>query len=249
VVEYDDVVNRQREIFYKRRYKLIMAQDTKNGISDQIDDLLQKEIKKLVNIYATSGIDKNEANRIVQELQLILPLNSTSTKNLHQKIKNQDLQKVIQVLVEIIKKARSNQKEMLSNTLKQTEIQLSLATYDEAWMQHLDQLDSLREGIGLRGYAQKDPLVEYRSEAYNLFESLLARIDSRIAERIFRIAAAPPMSPQPAMVVEQSHQDINTPKTKTASRQISSTTKIGRNDPCWCGSGKKWKKCHYPELS
>jgi len=251
VVEYDDVVNRQREIFYKRRHKILASQDTKAGIKKQIDNLLQQEVQKIVNIYSPSGIDKDEAKRIVQELQLILPLNSDSAKSLRQKIENQDPERVTGVLVEIIDKARANQKQILSDALTQVEMQLALATYDEAWMQHLDQLDNLREGIGLRGYAQKDPLVEYRGEAYNLFESLLSRIDTRIAERIFRIQPASIQVPvvNPAAVVEQSHkdqqvQDPNQNANLQTSNKTSSDRKLGRNDPCWCRSGKKFKKCH-----
>ncbi|MBI3282456.1 SEC-C domain-containing protein, partial [Candidatus Curtissbacteria bacterium] len=120
-------------------------------------------------------------------------------------------------------------------TLRQIENFVLLSTYDELWMDHLDAIDDLRDGIRLRGYAQKDPLVEYKQEAFNMFESLLNRINSQIARRIFRIqpvtSAPAPSRPTPEL--------SETPGKKKK--------KIGRNDPCWCQSGKKWKDCHYPD--
>jgi preprotein translocase subunit SecA len=121
-------------------------------------------------------------------------------------------------------------------------------------MDHLDAVDDLREGIGLRGYAQKDPLVEYKAEAFQMFERLIQQIKYEVVRKIFRIQVAVRPQIRPKNVVEekkdifggsqigpgQSQPGSETPKP----RPVISGQKVGRNDPCPCGSGKKYKKCH-----
>ena len=117
--------------------------------------------------------------------------------------------------------------------MRQIENFVILGTYDELWMDHLDAIDDLRDGIRLRGYAQKDPLVEYKQEAYNMFETLLNRINNQIARKIFRFQ--PTAAPPPPL------------ERLKAKDEATKKKKIGRNDPCHCGSGKKYKDCHYPD--
>jgi preprotein translocase subunit SecA len=139
-------------------------------------------------------------------------------------------------------------------------------------MEHLDAIDDLREGIGLRGYGQRDPLVEYKNEAFSMFERLMSAIDNEIIHRIYKVQIAlqqpqtatykaPKGMPKKNSVPAQLNEVIQTETklTKEAKRArtneeqavaVSQAKKqLGRNDPCWCGSGKKWKKCHYPQLN
>jgi preprotein translocase subunit SecA len=144
-----------------------------------------------------------------------------------------------------------------------------LSSIDNLWIEHLDSIDDLRSGIGLRGYGQRDPLVEYKSEAYSMFERLVVQIDSEFSKRLFRIQVGGP-TPQtsPIKNAVEIKQDVSatelakkqssgpaTPETdpflsaiQGLQKQSSSNPRknLGRNDPCWCGSGKKYKKCHYP---
>jgi preprotein translocase subunit SecA len=129
-----------------------------------------------------------------------------------------------------------------------------LGSIDRLWMDHLDAIDDLRQGIGLRGYAQKDPLVEYKNEAFKMFEQLVFAIDDEIVNRIYKVQVQMP----PVM----QRQDINSQQengrqsernasvahadTPTTATGLGRPAKPGRNDPCWCGSGKKYKRCHYP---
>ena len=158
-------------------------------------------------------------------------------------------------------------------------------------MAHLDTIDNLRQGIGLRGYAQRDPLVEYKNEAYRMFEQLMFNLDDEIVHRIYKVQVQqnpPPTNPPhgaPGHVHDtqtHTHADgsvhsgpahpdqaaavpvetvvpkpqkkkmiTNTPESEiseTAKAPVQASAKLSRNDPCWCGSGKKWKKCHYPNL-
>lgn len=241
LVEYDDVMNKQRQIFYSRRQNLLVSESSTE--SKQVDKALEKEIKYLSAIYAASGITKVEADQITKDFQGLLPLDPFSAKSVENNLVGKSEDEVYEMLTNIISQARESQKKQFGENLPQIEKFVLLDTYDEVWMNHLDAIDSLRDGIGLRGYAQKDPLVEYKHESFALFESLLERIDSVVAHRIFRVQVTPP--PQ---MSSQSHSRESKNLSTDSSDTSSSTKKISRNDPCFCGSGKKWKSCHYPKL-
>ena len=246
LVEYDDVMNKQRQIFYKRRLKLLDG-GTKIT-SKQIDQGLEREMDYLANIYAASGINKTEADMILKEFQLILPVDPRSADLIESSLIGKESGEVKEILGNVIKEARKAQKERFGDeTLGEVERFVLLQSYDELWMNHLDAIDNLRDGIGLRGYAQKDPLVEYKQESFAMFESLLTRIDSTTSHRIFRVQVQMPTEmAQPIKGVEKSSQG----EKKLAAKKEG---KIGRNDPCWCGKLKsdgrpvKFKDCHYPQ--
>ena len=241
LVEYDDVMNKQRQIFYKRRLNLLSGDQAITG--KQIDQALEKEVDYLSNIYAASGINKTEADMIIKEFQSVLPIDPRSADIVESSLVGKDAEEVKEILGNVISQARKAQKERFGDEmLGQVERYVLLESYDELWMNHLDAIDNLRDGIGLRGYAQKDPLVEYKQESFAMFESLLNRIDSVAAHRIFRVQVQVPQEMvKPVKGVE---------KTTSGEKQVSAKkeNKIGRNDPCWCGSGKKFKNCHYPKL-
>jgi preprotein translocase subunit SecA len=130
--------------------------------------------------------------------------------------------------------------------MRYLEKMLLLQVIDHHWKDHLLGMDHLRDGIGLRGYGQKDPLIEYKREGFDMFSSMMDRIKSDVLERMFRVQAvrgeqppppAPEPTPPPRMVLNRSDE----PATQTVQSQADKT---GRNDPCPCGSGKKFKKCH-----
>jgi len=250
LVEYDDVMNKQRQIFYSRRQNLLIGDASLT--SAQIDKGLAKEVDYLANIYSASGISEQEADQIIKDFQIILPLDNFSAKTLGKNITGKSAAEVSPVLQKIISEARKSQAKQFGEYLSQIEKFVTLETYDDLWMSHLDAIDNLRDGIGLRGYAQKDPLVEYKQESFSLFESLLGRIDSVIAHRIFRVQVNNTPVPQP----DQSSATLSsslrggTPTRQTIpSNSAKKPTKLSRNDACWCGSGKKWKSCHYPKTA
>jgi len=233
VVEYDDVMNKQREIFYKRRFQALSESESEKGLSGRIDEVLKNEALALCTLYSPEGIDATEADRISKDFQMILPLDTSSAKQLEKRLSGSDEKSAQEMMFSIITQARKSQAASFgSSIVRQIENFVVLGTYDELWMDHLDAIDDLRDGIRLRGYAQKDPLVEYKQEAYNMFESLLNRINNQIGRKIFRFQ---PVSAPLAPLERLKNQDERKKK------------KIGRNDPCWCSSGKKWKDCHYPD--
>jgi preprotein translocase subunit SecA len=140
--------------------------------------------------------------------------------------------------------------------MRQIERFVMLSTLDENWQEHLTDIRDLREGIGLRAYGQRDPLIEYKKEAFEMFSDLVERIDEEIASKIFRVHArhetaaaegAVARKPELQRIVREGEQRrvaANTPEETTVQTVRRSGKKIGRNDPCPCGSGKKYKKCH-----
>ncbi len=162
------------------------------------------------------------------------------------------------------------EKQVGSEVARQMEVFVYLNTIDTLWIEHLDTMDDLRSGIGLRGYAQRDPLIEYKREGFELFEKLMVEVDYEIAHRIYKVAL---QGQGPVVVHPQTEvrpeidipsdipkaETINYGDTKVTIERGGVVTqqsirddgaiqhpKIGRNDPCHCGSGKKYKKCHYP---
>ena len=275
VVEYDDVMNKQREIIYKRRRQVLELTETENEkkaktlLKDKILSGLQADIENLVNLHAPEGFTDIEYEILVREFAIIIPFDTVSQKRLQKELERlADKEKIVTHLQVIVSKAyESREKQLGAQIMREIERFVTLTTIDRLWMDHLDAIDDLREGIGLRGYAQRDPLVEYKQEAFVLFEQLMNNIDYEINRRIFRIQVGIPkekerqmptnivlgrqdiaadLAPQKTEGVSHSssQQSGSNVKQSPVKPVVSGRKKIGRNDPCWCGSGKKWKKCH-----
>jgi preprotein translocase subunit SecA len=203
LVEFDDVMNKQREIVYGMRYRMLEAGGSKrDDFRDWFLEQVRRHAEKAAEIWDRRSKELGE-----------------------------------ETWLNIVRR-------------------ISLQTIDVLWMDHIDTLDDLRSGIGLRGYGARDPLVEYQREARTLFERLMAEIWGSIAERVFKleIKAAPASAlRKPRRLIYQKPELEVGVKQEAAEIQaarkplVRSGEKIGRNDPCPCGSGKKYKKCHYPE--
>lgn len=264
VVEYDGVLNKHRDIFYQKRQNILEKINDKDGLREETNQILQKEINNLFLTYQDK-LTKEDADHLIKEFQAILPLHPQSADPLEKRLVGQTTEEIDKLFNNIVTQARKEQENQLGKeTTREAEKFVQLGTHDELWMKHLDTLDSLRDGIGLRGYAQKDPVLEYKKEAFSLFESLLNKIDSQVARRIFRIRAKP-ATPPPTIDIhgippasgpqvadlpqggQSSHSSASVSGSEPAlSRGVTASKpkKLGRNDPCWCGSGKKFKKCH-----
>jgi len=258
LVEYDDVANHQREIIYALRKKILESAKDENDTSlkEEILEKLRNEIKNLVALEAPQGYTDEECQKIIKEFSTIIPFDENSQTQLAQEIKKQGSpEKISDFLIGLAEKLYSQREEQFGPQIaRQVERLVMLSVVDTLWTEHIDTLDDLREGIGLRGYGQRDPLVEYKAEAFNLFEKLMAGIDYEITRRIFKIQVQmqPPASAeatagrQQSVASNQTAQTSSTAPLNPNASSLSPKKKLGRNDPCWCGSGKKWKKCHYP---
>jgi preprotein translocase subunit SecA len=252
LVEYDDVMNKQREIIYKKRRQILAAPSLKQKILA----ILTAEISHLVELHRTDTTGEINYDQLLADFVMIIPFDSASQQRLKRQLQKTDPSAVSQLLQNIVSKTyRQREKQLGADVMQEMEKFVMLSTIDHLWVDHLDAIDDLREGIGLRGYAQRDPLVEYKAEAFNMFETLIANIDYQVARRIFRVQIARP-STEAAQAIHPSPDSIAPTSPTTGSTPTSPPAgpgrkrkKIGRNDPCWCGSGKKFKKCHYPDLA
>ncbi|MBI4039960.1 preprotein translocase subunit SecA [Candidatus Daviesbacteria bacterium] len=295
-VEYDDVMNQQRQIIYGIRKEILEAAEAikehkESNLKDRIFGLIDEEITKIVSSYTSEGIN---FGKIVEEYSAIIPFDKNSSMQLAQQIST--LASTDQITQFLTKLARDlydeREKQIGSETARQMEVFVYLNTIDTLWIEHLDTMDDLRAGIGLRGYGQRDPLIEYKKEGFELFGRLVQSVSYGVVERIYKVAVegqqpiqTPQPVPQPVQVEEhypvvetgvaQETQEVKAEvegqplpevlKNEEATTKVTierggqvvaqqtmgsdgaiKKNKTGRNDPCWCGSGKKYKKCHYP---
>ena len=270
LVEYDDVMNKQREIIYKKRRQILdlaESDKSKEELKDKMIQILTKEIDLVAQNGVSLETSQVDSKKIVSDFNLIVPFDPKSIKKLQGQMDKLATDKEVSALmfkaIESVYEQR--EKQVGEPLMREMEKFVMLSTIDNLWIDHLDSIDDLREGIGLRGYAQRDPLVEYKAEAFGSFERLIGSIDYEIARRIFRVQITQkprPTVPQGEEVKPPSRTVLEGEENSFAkafagagsSEKPTGTVlegekgeKIGRNDPCWCKSGKKWKKCHYPE--
>ena len=271
VLQYDDVMNRQRAVIYGKRRDIL----TKEDIGEYIWEDIKNEFEGLVNFHCASE-DKQIWNKkeIAENVVTIFPLRDKVEEQIKEAT---DKDKIKELLLEEAKSLYDKKKEEAGvETWRQVEKAVHLRVIDMLWVEHLDAMVRMREGIGLRGYAQKDPLAEYKQESYGMFQRLLGAISSDITRMIFKVkveATAPAMSAEERRELEEKKRmafkgaeepkgdfedeakelaQEEKPKVVQQPIQQSSTSvrdplekkeKVGRNDPCPCGSGKKYKKC------
>ena len=247
VVDYDDVMNNHRSIIYKLRDQILAdSENNPDKLKDRVFSLVLGEIEILVNSRLSEGLTQKEIDMIVKEFITIIPFDDSSQKKLVQELaKAKDAAIIINSLQDIAHSTYKGREEKLGDKMvREIEKYIYLTTLDESWMNHLDQMDGLRDGIGLRGYAQRDPLVEYQKEAYTQFERLLGSVESIVVKKLYRLN--PAAQPQPRAVTLRKDEVVGGKAQKKVVKKSSpksSGKKITRNDPCPCGSGLKYKKC------
>ena len=254
VVEYDDVANQQREVVYKLRRKVLMADD----LRDIVFEKLEKKIDRIILSSQREGSFDYEY--LLALFLEIVPFDDVSKDAFKKKLSELEGENEIrEFLLKVVKDVYDARvKQYGTDVSNQIDKFAYLSAIDHFWIEHIDYLDSLRENVRLQAYAQKDPLVEFKNEAYNSFESLLEKIDDELTRRIFRIGVMERPQEIP-LDMAQTNVDTSDMMGLSQSTEVkepvsgdkplvkrvqASSKKIGRNDPCWCGSGKKWKKCH-----
>ncbi len=266
VVEYDDVMNKQREIIYGKREKILKSGEEKNlELKEQIQEKMNQYVVSLVNNSFSEGMEKIESELIVNNFCEVLPLDSGSQGRLKEQIeKVKSPQEINDFLQKILKEAyESREKQVGSEVMRKIEKFVWLQSIDRLWIDHLDAMENLREGVGLRGYGQQDPLVEYKKEAFASFEKLMGMIEEEVIKRLFRIQVAQkPTVPQNVQTNIDTQDNMGLKQTTSQQQSPTATpitpnvsqNKPGRNDPCPCGktdpkTGKpiKYKKCCYPK--
>ena len=258
LVEYDDVLNKQREIIYQRRKEVLEAgEGGSDELRTEIKEMVHSAIASIVELSSAEFDHKSPNEQIVEQFITIIPFDENSFKQLITQLEQvHSNQEKIEFLTKISEDIYDSREKQIGKELMiQIERFVSLSVIDNLWMDHLDAMDNLRQGIGLRGYGQKDPLVEYKNEGFEMFDRLMSTIDDEIVHRIYKIQVqqAPEMEQHQHVVAQGGGFETTSVTTSSGSQNVSSAftndsdkKKLGRNDPCWCGSGKKYKRCHYP---
>jgi preprotein translocase subunit SecA len=254
VLEYDDVMNKQREVVYKKRREILEKSDIKEyfleSIKEEVESMAEFHLAGDRMDWDTEGLAKTAAG--------VFPISDQKEELLKIKEEGGEPEEKIKTIVEniyslILEAYQKKEEELGNESMRLAEKAVALQTIDNLWMNHLDEIDYLREGIGLRGYGQRDPLIEYKREAFRMFSGLMNNIRSTIVNTIFRVSIVSPQqeSQQRNLRFQGADENIDqfsgeaksNGKQPEVSKPFVNQEKVGRNDPCPCGSGKKYKKC------
>ncbi len=245
LLEYDDVMNKQRETIYSLRRSFLEGRDQKEFVLERAEAIMNE----LVETYCPRDQHPDQWN-VTQFSNEMLNQFGFDPKAVGVDVAEVTHDDLAETLLEKVR-TRYEEKENLFSaaTLRWLERHILLDIVDAQWKDHLLTLDHLKEGIGLRGYGQKDPLVEFKKEAFTLFDELMNRIDTEAVRFLFLMQPAKPQDEAKQIEQRQRRQQQNLqfqtgPAQAEAPKPVRSGAKVGRNDPCPCGSGKKYKKCH-----
>jgi preprotein translocase subunit SecA len=232
------VINKHREVIYNERRKIIGGADLKANILSMVE----KEVRNIVVTHTANeyGIAW-EIDSLITDVSTIFPLPPTFDANALSTLKPSEMEDKLIVLAKTLYEER--EKGLGEEDMRTLERLVMIRTIDNLWVEHLTMMENMRQGIGLQAMAQRDPLVAYKREGHRLFQNLLDAIQHDVVHTIYRVnilrkeATHPDTSP-----MTKATPAIRNDSIKKQSMKVSGK-KIGRNDPCPCGSGKKYKKC------
>jgi len=265
VLEYDDVLNAQREHIYGLRREILLGKDIRTELKTYIRDLIV-EVANNAWMIEEDGTRVYDHGVLFEDLNEVFPLVDYATIDDLQKIEPGT--KLVEYLQDIANQAYDAKIVETGEPMKLLEQHVLLRAVNDAWMEHLQTIEYIREGIGLRGYGQTDPLVAYKKETFNTFQTTLKNIRDQASKMIFHMRLqqqqqvqqedreqdfAPLMFNMDDLPPElQEQHGMQTQGAATAIAPVAlgniDWKRVGRNDPCPCGSGKKFKSCHYPIL-
>jgi len=248
LLEYDDVMNKQREVIYQHRAMVLGAENLSEEIHDMISDITESQVDtycpedQYAEKWDLSGLVENIHGQFGLDGFRPEELQEIGRDAMHDEVKN----RVQQAYKDKVERLLDEQ-EAKPELIHYLERMILLQIIDQHWKDHLLGMDQLRDGIGLRGYGQKDPLAEYKREGYDMFAGMMTRVKTDTLERLFKFQLVRGERPQELPEERRTSQITfnrgggSAPAQKTVQRDHD---KVGRNDPCPCGSGKKYKKCH-----
>ena len=238
VLEYDDVMNQQREVIYAQRKKILVE----NNLRENIMDMVTRVVDRTMVMYAPPDVYSEEWDLpalIAYAEEFYAPPNTLTVEHL-QTLSREELNEYLQKLA--VDYYEQREESITPGIMRELENLVMLKVVDSHWMQHLDAMDMLREGVGLRAYGQRDPLVEYKLEAYDMFQAMIDAIQDDVVRYMYRVNVVT----QPKVEDRLQNATVNNPSGDSeadAKKPVVKGEEIGRNDPCPCGSGKKYKNC------
>ena len=260
ILEYDDVVNKQREVIYERRRKVLK----KKEIKTEIEDILKTEVEGMVSAHTAEELEEKWNTKEIQEEIEVLIGEQKGLKTQLSKIKKSreypsgEAKKsaMMDYISQLLKEEYSQKEQKIGEEIfRKIEKEVYLKTTDQYWMEHLDQLSHLRDSTNLQSYGQRDPLIEYKKRGFALFQNLLVNINHSMIKTFFRIQPMENQAvPSPQAVAQnlkfsggdtpqQFQSSAGEGKPEAKAQPGKKGVQVGRNEPCPCGSGKKYKKC------
>ena len=237
LLEYDKIMNEQREIIYAERFKVLKNEN----LRDKVIEMAKSVIDKIVD-NCTNGIDYAEEWDIIsmmEHLRTIIPMEDVKfTKEEQEALTVDSLKELLYEKAENLYKAREQE---IGEQLREIERVILLKVIDQKWMDHLDNMDQMKQGINLQAYGQRDPLVEYRFLSFDIFEEMIENIQEETVKALYHVRIVVNKEIKRERVAEPiatNHSDESLGAKPTVKK-----AKVGRNDPCPCGSGKKYKQC------
>ncbi len=239
VLSYDDVLREQREIIYKQRFEVIESEE---GVREIVEGMMESTVDRLVSTHTAEDDEVNWDNEAIIEYAHgnLLEKDDISVDDINGK----EPEEITLFIMELIRKRYDVKEEELSTEqMREFEKVILLRTVDSKWMDHIDQMDQLRQGIHLRAYAQNDPLREYQLEGFNMFEAMIINIEEEVARYVMKAQIHQNLQRESVVKDTQAVSGGDEAKKKPRKPYVRKET-VGRNEPCPCGSGKKYKHCH-----
>ncbi|HKG29223.1 MAG TPA: preprotein translocase subunit SecA [Thermomicrobiales bacterium] len=238
VVQYDDIMNKHREVIYGDRRQLVMGED----IQDRVWEMVEGEIEKIVDANIGDGRDlERYDDKILEAYTGLVPMTTVTLEEIAA-LEKDDL---IDLLIADAEQGYEQvETRFTPEVMRKVERHVMLTIIDKLWVEHLTAMDELREGVGLQAYAQKDPLVVYKTQGYEYFQQLLANIQHDVVHTIFRVQPVVAQQPVRTRVTDESDKSQVAEDGGGNGASPRKSRKIGVNEPCPCGSGKKYKHCH-----
>ena len=250
LLEFDNVMSKQREVIYAQRRDILLG----NDISEDVQDMIAEYVDSQIQNYLNPELEPEEQDIPAMRTGIIEAVPALESYDF-EALRGLEPDEATQLLVPELEAAyKAREEELGAELLRELERFIVLQVVDNHWKEQLHNMDVLRQGIGLRGYGQRNPLQEYAFEAFNLFEEMKSNIRLNVAKLLFRVQVQTEQplerrQQRPASVQYTTDQPQNTAQPGAnagggPTKPIQAEEKVGRNDPCPCGSGKKYKHCH-----
>ena len=240
VLEYDDVMNTQRKVIYGQRSQVLEGEDLQNQVAHMMEVVAERNVNAAFGEQA--HISRSDFSTLLSHFDgICFPKGAWSYTDeaLSTLTKEQAAADLLSIMKTYYQKKEAA---LTSPVMRELERVVTLRVVDEYWMDHLDAMTDLRQGIGLRAYGQNDPVVEYKREGYEMFENMIDSIREEIVRRMFLVQVKPQTEIKREKVAKVTSEGGAGDKTVKRQPQVRKA-KVGRNDPCPCGSGKKYKNC------
>ena len=238
LLEYDEVLRKQREIIYSERDEIIDHDD----VSELLNDMIERSVQRTVEFY---DLDNEEDIDYDQYVKTLTDMYLSDEEISVDEIRGREAEEIYTLLMDKIKAHLAEKEETLgTEKMRLFERMMMLRTMDQKWVEHIDSMDQLRTGIHLRSYGQINPLREYQNEGIQMFENMLVSIEDDTAKFVLKTTVRTDEEMKREQVVDKKQMQTGDGKQKAKKQPVKRQVKVGRNDPCPCGSGKKYKNCH-----